>query len=143
MVWVFCYISACFFKKSLSDNTQRQYIRFFSFCIKSGGVFRNFNALKRWGKIFSVKLPFSCYFILDMPLIGSLIRILQYMEGCGKRAGDSSKESEQEETGTADVNDEDFHLKILKDICCELLSNMLQELTKVRINQILRGISGG
>ncbi|NXD71027.1 SAAL1 protein, partial [Eolophus roseicapillus] len=50
--------------------------------------------------------------------------------GCGKRAGDSSKESEQEETGTADVNDEDFHLKILKDICCELLSNMLQELTK-------------
>ncbi|NXK76912.1 SAAL1 protein, partial [Amazona guildingii] len=67
---------------------------------------------------------------LYMPLIGSLIRILQYMEGCGKRAGDSSKESEQEETATADVNDKDFHLKILKDICCELLSNMLQELTK-------------
>ncbi|XP_061236250.1 protein SAAL1 [Neopsephotus bourkii] len=71
-----------------------------------------------------------CFFFLDMPLIGSLIRILQYMEGCGKRAGESSKESEEEETGTADVNDKDFHLKILKDICCELLSNMLQELTK-------------
>ncbi|RLW10274.1 hypothetical protein DV515_00002466 [Chloebia gouldiae] len=66
----------------------------------------------------------------DMPLIGSLIRILQYMEGCGKRAVDNSKESEQEETGRTDVNEEDFHLKILKDICCELLSNMLQELTK-------------
>ncbi|NWH76206.1 SAAL1 protein, partial [Piaya cayana] len=78
----------------------------------------------------NVKFPFSCYFILDMPLIGSLIRILQYMEDCGKRPVDNSKESEQEETGKADINEEDFHLKILKDICCELLSNMLQELTK-------------
>ncbi|XP_040464286.1 protein SAAL1 isoform X2 [Falco naumanni] len=67
---------------------------------------------------------------IDMPLIGSLIRILQYMEGCGKRAVDNSKGSEQEDTGGADINEEDFHLKILKDICCELLSNMLQELTK-------------
>ncbi|KAM6204699.1 protein SAAL1 [Sarcoramphus papa] len=72
----------------------------------------------------------SCFFLFDMPLIGSLIRILQYMEGCGKRSVDNSKESEQEETGRADVNEEDFHLKILKDICCELLSNVLQELTK-------------
>ncbi|NXS83694.1 SAAL1 protein, partial [Erpornis zantholeuca] len=75
----------------------------------------------------------SCFFVVlvfYMPLIGSLIRILQYMEGCGKRAVDNSKESEQEETGRTDVNEEDFHLKILKDICCELLSNMLQELTK-------------
>lgn len=104
---------------------------------------QNSNDLKGWGKIFSVTLPFSCYFILDMPLIGSLIRILQYMEGCGKRSVDNSKESEQQETGRADLNEEDFHLKILKDICCELLSNMLQELTKVRINKILRGISAG
>ncbi|NXG64909.1 SAAL1 protein, partial [Hemiprocne comata] len=66
----------------------------------------------------------------NMPLIGSLIRILQYMEGCGKRSVDNSNESEQQETGRADLNEEDFHLKILKDICCELLSNMLQELTK-------------
>lgn len=78
-----------------------------------------------------------------MPLIGSLIRILQYMEGCGKRSVDNSKESEQEETGKGDLNEEDFHLKILKDICCELLSNMFQELTKVRINKVLRGISVG
>ncbi|KAM9605261.1 protein SAAL1 isoform 2-T2 [Morphnus guianensis] len=67
---------------------------------------------------------------IDMPLIGSLIRILQYMEGCGRRSVDNSKESEQGETGRADVNEEDFHLKILKDICCELLSNVLQDLTK-------------
>lgn len=106
-------------------------------------MFQNSSALKGWGKIVSVKLTFSCYFILDMPLIGSLIRILQYMEDCGKRSVDNSKESEQQETGRADLNEEDFHLKILKDICCELLSNMLQELTKVRINKILKGTSAG
>ncbi|NXS95370.1 SAAL1 protein, partial [Jacana jacana] len=78
----------------------------------------------------NVKLPCLCYFLLDMPLIGSLIRILEYMESCGKRSADNSKESEQQEAGKADLNEEDFHLKILKDICCELLSNMLQELTK-------------
>ncbi|KAM9223336.1 protein SAAL1 isoform 2-T2 [Leptosomus discolor] len=77
---------------------------------------------------------------IDMPLIGSLIRILQYMEGCGKRSADDSKESKQEETGSADVNEEDFHLKILKDICCELLSNMLQELTK---ENMLEGLHQG
>ncbi|NWS65862.1 SAAL1 protein, partial [Crotophaga sulcirostris] len=70
------------------------------------------------------------FFLLYMPLIGSVIRILQYMEDCGKRSVDNSKESEQEDTGKADINEEDFHLKILKDICCELLSNMLQNLTK-------------
>ncbi|NXN35607.1 SAAL1 protein, partial [Rhinoptilus africanus] len=72
----------------------------------------------------------SSFFLFYMPLIGSLIRILQYMEGCGKRSVDNSKEFEQQETGRADLKEEDFHLKILKDICCELLSNMLQELTK-------------
>ncbi|NXW56730.1 SAAL1 protein, partial [Eurystomus gularis] len=87
-----------------------------------------------------LKIPFSCYFILDMSLIGSLIRILQYMESCGKRSVDNSKESEQEETGRADINEEDFHLKILKDICCELLSNMLQELTK---ENTLEGLQQG
>uniref|UniRef100_A0A8C3KV35 Serum amyloid A like 1 n=1 Tax=Chrysolophus pictus TaxID=9089 RepID=A0A8C3KV35_CHRPC len=73
----------------------------------------------------------------NMPLIGSLIRILQYMEGCGKRSVDNSKESEQEETGKAELKEEDFHLKILKDICCELLSNMFQELTKRRLPEDL------
>lgn len=106
-------------------------------------MFQNFNALKGWGKIFRVKFPVSCYFLLDMPLIGSLIRILQYMEGCGKRSVDKSKESEEQETGKADLNEEDFHLKILKDICCELLSNMLQELTKVRKTKFRKGFLQG
>ncbi|XP_067152151.1 protein SAAL1 isoform X2 [Apteryx mantelli] len=76
----------------------------------------------------------------NMPLIGSLIRILQYMEGCGKRSVDDSKKSKQDETGKAELHEEDFHLKILKDICCELLSNMLQELTK---ENILEGLNQG
>ncbi|KAM8807126.1 LOW QUALITY PROTEIN: protein SAAL1 [Eudromia elegans] len=76
----------------------------------------------------------------NMPLIGSLIRILQNMEDCGKRSGDDTKKSKQDETEGAEVHEEDFHLKILKDICCELLSNMLQELTK---ENILEGLNQG
>ncbi|XP_025057912.1 protein SAAL1 isoform X2 [Alligator sinensis] len=77
---------------------------------------------------------------IDMPLIGSLIRVLQYMEDCGKRSVDNSKESKPDETEKSGLTQEDFHLKILKDICCELLSNMLQELTK---ENILEGLNQG
>ncbi|NXG38930.1 SAAL1 protein, partial [Dromaius novaehollandiae] len=95
---------------------------------------------KKGGEKISVLNLVSYYCILDMPLIGSLIRILQYMEGCGKRSVDDSKKSKQDETGKAELHEEDFHLKILKDICCELLSNMLQELTK---ENILEGLNQG
>ncbi|XP_065259741.1 protein SAAL1 [Emys orbicularis] len=77
---------------------------------------------------------------IDMPLIGSLIRILQNMEDCGKRSFDNSKKSQPEETEKLGTVEEDFHLKILKDICCELLSNMLQELSK---ENILEGLNQG
>lgn len=69
-----------------------------------------------------------------MPLIGCLIRILQNMEECGKRAVAGSKEAKAEDS---EIAEEDFHLKILKDICCELLSNMLPELSKVKIDTSL------
>uniref|UniRef100_A0A8C0HB12 Serum amyloid A like 1 n=1 Tax=Chelonoidis abingdonii TaxID=106734 RepID=A0A8C0HB12_CHEAB len=76
----------------------------------------------------------------NMPLIGSLIRILQNMEDCGKRSSDNAKKSQPKDTEKLGTVEEDFHLKILKDICCELLSNMLQELTK---ENILEGLKQG
>ncbi|XP_077177699.1 protein SAAL1 isoform X1 [Paroedura picta] len=68
----------------------------------------------------------------NLPLIGSLIRVLQNMEECGKRPTDGSKESQSEES------EEDFHFKILKDICCELLSNIFQELSKENVLEGLK-----
>lgn len=40
-------------------------------------------------------------------------------------------DSNTEETKKSDLTPEDFHLKILKDISCEFLSNLFQILTKV------------
>uniref|UniRef100_A0A8D0C6S4 Serum amyloid A like 1 n=1 Tax=Salvator merianae TaxID=96440 RepID=A0A8D0C6S4_SALMN len=73
----------------------------------------------------------------NVPLIDSLIRILQNMDECGKRSDSKLKPEDLEKLGTTE---EDFHLKILKDICCELLSNMLQELSK---ENVLQGLKQG
>jgi len=67
---------------------------------------------------------------VDLPLIDSLIRVLQNMEHCQKKP-ENSVESNTEETKKSDLTQEDFHLKILKDISCEFLSNIFQVLTKV------------
>ncbi|KAH0620946.1 hypothetical protein JD844_021863 [Phrynosoma platyrhinos] len=69
---------------------------------------------------------------IDMPLIDSLIRVLQNMDECVKRSGDSLNKSKSEEPEKLGMAEEDFHLKIVKDICCELLSTMLQEMSKVK-----------
>ncbi|XP_053141142.1 protein SAAL1 [Hemicordylus capensis] len=76
----------------------------------------------------------------NMPLIDSLIRVLQNMGESGKRSVDCSKESKSEEAQKFGDAEEDFHLKILKDICRELLSNMLQKLSK---ENILEGLKQG
>ncbi|KAF7245429.1 Protein SAAL1 [Varanus komodoensis] len=76
----------------------------------------------------------------NMPLIESLIRVLQNLDECGKRSRDSSSESKSEKAEKLGTTEEDFHLKILKDICCELLSHMLQELSK---ENILEGLKQG
>ena len=67
---------------------------------------------------------------VDLPLIDSLIRVLQNMEHCQKKP-ENSTESNTEETKKSDLTQDDFHLKILKDISCEFLSNIFQVLTKV------------
>ena len=77
--------------------------------------------------------PHASWFVctVDLPLIDSLIRVLQNMEQCQKKP-ENSAESNTEETKKSDLSQDDFHLKILKDISCEFLSNIFQVLTKVR-----------
>ncbi|XP_039707481.1 protein SAAL1 isoform X7 [Pteropus medius] len=67
--------------------------------------------------------------IVDLPLIDSLIRVLQNVEQCQKKP-ENSAELNAEETKKSDLTQDDFHLKILKDISCEFLSNIFQVLTK-------------
>ncbi|XP_061466205.1 protein SAAL1 isoform X2 [Rhineura floridana] len=76
----------------------------------------------------------------NMPLIDSLTRVLQNMDECEKKSVDISNKPKSEEAEKLGIAEEDFHFKILKDICCELLSNMLQELSK---ENILEGLKQG
>ena len=86
---------------------------------RNEGMVTKFNWLIPW---------FVC--TVDLPLIDSLISVLQNMEHCQKKP-ENSVESNAEETKKFDLTQEDFHLKILKDISCEFLSNIFQVLTKV------------
>ncbi|KAM4849343.1 protein SAAL1 isoform X1 [Urocitellus parryii] len=74
---------------------------------------------------------------VDLPLIDSLIRVLQNVEDCQKKL-ENSAESNQEENKKSDPTQDDFHLKILKDISCEFLSNIFQALTKETVAQGLK-----
>ncbi|XP_055469644.1 protein SAAL1 [Psammomys obesus] len=65
----------------------------------------------------------------DLPLIDSLIRVLQNMEQCRKKS-ENSPESDTEEPTNCGSPQDDFHMKILQDISCEFLSNIFQALTK-------------
>ncbi|XP_007497075.1 protein SAAL1 isoform X2 [Monodelphis domestica] len=73
---------------------------------------------------------------IDLPLIGSLIRVLHNMEDCQQRS--VNLDSNTEETEKSEVTEDDFHLTVLKDVSCELLSNVFQDLTKENIIQALK-----
>ncbi|ERE69649.1 Armadillo-type fold containing protein [Cricetulus griseus] len=70
---------------------------------------------------------------LDLPLIDSLIRVLQNMGHCQKKLANSTEEP----TNCGSTQD-DFHMKILKDISCEFLSNIFQALTKETMTKGLK-----
>ncbi|XP_007497074.1 protein SAAL1 isoform X1 [Monodelphis domestica] len=72
----------------------------------------------------------------NLPLIGSLIRVLHNMEDCQQRS--VNLDSNTEETEKSEVTEDDFHLTVLKDVSCELLSNVFQDLTKENIIQALK-----
>ncbi|KAK2493339.1 hypothetical protein MC885_019965 [Smutsia gigantea] len=81
--------------------------------------------------------PSTAWMSQKLPLIDSLIRVLQNMEHCQKKP-ENSVDSNTEETKKSDLTPEDFHLKILKDISCEFLSNLFQILTKETVAQGLK-----
>lgn len=70
---------------------------------------------------------------VDLPLIDSLIRVLQNMQHCQEKPENST-----EEPTNCDSSQDDFHMKILKDISCEFLSNIFQALTKETVAQGLK-----
>ncbi|XP_072475736.1 protein SAAL1 isoform X1 [Notamacropus eugenii] len=72
----------------------------------------------------------------NLSLIGGLIRVLHNMEECEKRSVNLA-DCNTEEAEKSDKT-EDFHLKVLKDVSCELLSNIFQKLTKENIIQALK-----
>ncbi|XP_057612612.1 protein SAAL1 isoform X2 [Chionomys nivalis] len=74
---------------------------------------------------------------VDLPLIDSLIRVLQNMEHCQKKPENSTESDPEEPTNCGSTQDE-FHMKILKDISCEFLSNIFQELSKETVAQGLK-----
>ncbi|XP_040844399.1 protein SAAL1 isoform X2 [Ochotona curzoniae] len=71
---------------------------------------------------------------VDLLLIDSLIRVLENTEHCQKKP-ENSTVSNTEETKKTELTQDDFHLKILKDISCEFLSNIFQKLTKETVAQ--------
>ncbi|CAN2391029.1 Serum amyloid A-like 1 [Pristimantis euphronides] len=70
----------------------------------------------------------------NLSLLGSLTRILENLETCQKKNEDKQCSDQAE----LQHNEDDFHLQILRDICCEFLSNILPQLTKENILQALK-----
>ncbi|XP_030056957.1 protein SAAL1 isoform X2 [Microcaecilia unicolor] len=75
----------------------------------------------------------------NSPLIGSLIQVLQKLEDCRKKPAVNSEHLDTENNRPM-VSEEDLYLKILQDVCCEFLSNVLLEMTK---ETTLRGLKHG
>ncbi|EPQ18370.1 Protein SAAL1 [Myotis brandtii] len=84
-----------------------------------------------------LKVEKGKYHFIDLSLIDSLIRVLQNVEHCQKKP-ENSAESNTEETKKFDLTQDYFHLKILKDISCEFLSNIFQALTKETVTKGLK-----
>ncbi|XP_006892136.1 PREDICTED: protein SAAL1 [Elephantulus edwardii] len=74
---------------------------------------------------------------VDHLLIDSLTRVLKNIEHCQKKSQNLAISS-TDETKKSDSVGDDLHLKILKDISCEFLSNIFQALTKETVAQALK-----
>ncbi|MEE6499430.1 hypothetical protein FKM82_003447 [Ascaphus truei] len=76
----------------------------------------------------------------NIPLLGSIIQVLEHLEACHRKNPASAKLPSAPEKNASSGAEDDFHLNILKDVCCEFLSNILLELTK---ENILDGLKQG
>ncbi|XP_038621284.1 protein SAAL1 [Tachyglossus aculeatus] len=73
----------------------------------------------------------------SLPLVGSLIRVLQNVEDC-QNSAENATESDPGEPERSDGGEMDFHLKILKDVSCEFLSSVFRDLTKENVAEGLK-----
>ncbi|KPP57689.1 serum amyloid A-like protein 1-like [Scleropages formosus] len=65
----------------------------------------------------------------NLPLVGSLLRVLQYLRDCRQRVWESHANSE---VGCAEEEEEDVQLQALKDTAIEFLANILTDMAKVQ-----------
>ncbi|XP_069821227.1 protein SAAL1 isoform X2 [Dendropsophus ebraccatus] len=72
----------------------------------------------------------------NLSLIGALTRILENLVICQKKPQDGARCDGEEPQDTG--SQEDFHLQILKDVCCEFLSNILSQLSKENILEAIK-----
>ncbi|XP_028915648.1 protein SAAL1 isoform X2 [Ornithorhynchus anatinus] len=73
----------------------------------------------------------------SLRLVGSLIQVLQNVDDCQSSSEDATG-SNPGEPEKSDCGEVDFHLKILKDVSCELLSSVFQDLTKENVVEGLK-----
>ncbi|XP_068117094.1 protein SAAL1 isoform X2 [Hyperolius riggenbachi] len=73
----------------------------------------------------------------NLPLISSLSRILGNLEACQRKSCGKPRANGEPEKA---AREEEFHMKILKDVCCEFYSSILSKLTK---ENILEGLKQG
>ncbi|KAL4642137.1 protein SAAL1 [Arapaima gigas] len=72
----------------------------------------------------------------NLPLIGSLLRVLQYLWDCQQKARASHTNSER--THDEEEEEKDVQLQALKETATEFLANILADLTKDTLSQLVK-----
>uniref|UniRef100_A0A8D0CIC5 Serum amyloid A-like 1 n=1 Tax=Scleropages formosus TaxID=113540 RepID=A0A8D0CIC5_SCLFO len=71
----------------------------------------------------------------NLPLVGSLLRVLQYLRDCRQRVWESHANSE---VGCAEEEEEDVQLQALKDTAIEFLANILTDMAKDTLSELVK-----
>ncbi|XP_043915011.1 protein SAAL1 [Protopterus annectens] len=73
----------------------------------------------------------------NIPLVGSLMRILQFLEDCQRTSPEGSDQILTKNSEEFDP-EEDMNLKELKDICAEFLSTVLSKMSQDDVSEALK-----